>query len=111
MKGRLFSFGTSGSPRNPLAQAVSVLVVGAVLVGAVIMGAFVLMTLLGLAVISFLCLKLYAWWLRRSSGGRGPKGGGGGPGRPAKAIRYIEGEYEVVDADADAERRRTGERR
>jgi uncharacterized iron-regulated membrane protein len=107
MSSRSFSFGNSG---NPLAQVLSALVFAVVLVGALIMGAFLLVALIGLAVIGFLGLQLYAWWRRRKSRGRGPNGGAG-PGRPAKGIRYIEGEYEVIDADADAERRRSGERR
>ena len=105
MKGRPFSFGSSG---NPLAQILAVLVFAVVLVGAVFMGVIVLAALVGLGVIAFLAFKLRSWWLRR-----GPRGGGsngGGPG-PAKGIRYIEGEYEVIDADADAERRRDGTRR
>ena len=100
---RSFSFGNAG---NPLAQAVSLLVLAGVLVGAVIVGAFVLAAMLGFAVIAFVVFKLRAWWLRR-----GPRGGGAGPGRPGKGIRYIEGEYEVIETNADAERRRSGERR
>ncbi len=108
MRGRSFSFGNSG---HPLVQALSLLVLAVVFVGAVIMGAFVLMALLGLGVLGFLGYKLRSWWLRRR-GGRGPDGRGPGPGPgPAKGIRYIEGEYEVIDGDADAERRRSGERR
>jgi hypothetical protein len=105
MNGRHFSFGSAG---NPLAQLLSLLVFGVVLVGAVIMGAFVLLAVLGLAVIGFLAFTLRGWWLRRKQRGGGPPGGGSGPGRPAKGIRYIEGEYEVIDADAE---RRSGERR
>lgn len=109
MNGRFFSFGTSG---NPLAQALSLLVFAMVLIGAVIMGAVVLAALVGLAIVAFVVLKLRWWWLLRSSRGRGPSGGPGtGPEPPAKGIRYIEGEYEVVDVDTDAERRRSGERR
>src|SRR5512134_496754 len=100
MNGRYFPFGNS---RNPLAQALSLVVLAVVLVGAVIMGAFVLMAVLGFAVIAVLGFTLRNWWLRRQA--RGRDGGGSGPGRPAKGIRYIEGEYEVIDADADAERR------
>jgi hypothetical protein len=101
MNGRSFSFGNSG---NPLAQALSLLVFGVVLVGAVILGAFVLAAVVGVAVIAFIGFKVRAWWLRR-----GPRGGAG-PGSQAQDVRYIEGEYEVIDAD-DAERRRSGERR
>jgi hypothetical protein len=109
MNGRFSSFGTSG---NPLAQALSLLVFAMVLIGAVIMGAVVLAAIVGLAIVAFVVLKVRAWWLGRNSRGQGPGGGpGAGPGRPAKGIRYIEGEYEVIDADADAERRRSGERR
>jgi hypothetical protein len=110
MNGRFLSFGTSG---NPLAQALSLLVFAMVLIGAVIMGAVVLAAIVGLAIVAFVVLKVRGWWLRRSSRGRGPNDGPGpgGPGRPAKGIRYIEGEYEVLDADAEAERRRSGERR
>ena len=103
MNSRSFSF---GNPSNPLVQVLSLLVFGVVLVGALIMGAFVLAALVGLAVIAFVVLKVRAWWLRGRSGGAN----GGGPGRPAKGIRYIEGEYEVLDADSDAERRRSGKR-
>ena len=109
MSGRSFFFGNSRNASNPLAQLLSVLVFAIVLVGAVIMGAFVLAAALGLAVIAFVVLTVRGWWLRRGPRGRGPHGGG--PGRPAKGIRYIEGEYEVISADTDTERRRSGERR
>jgi hypothetical protein len=105
MSGRSFSFGNSG---HPLVQALSLLVLAVILVGALIMGAFVLMALLGLGVLAFIGYKLRGWWLRRR--GRGPNSPGSGPG-PAKGIRYIEGEYEVIDTDSEAERRRSGERR
>jgi hypothetical protein len=103
MNSRSFSF---GRPGNPLVQVLSLLVFGVVLVGAFIMGAVVLAAIVGLAVIAFIVLKLRAWWLRGRSRGRS---GGPGPG-PPKGIRYIEGEYEVIDADSDAERRRSGRR-
>jgi hypothetical protein len=73
----------------------------------------VLAAFVGFAIVAVAVLKLRGWWLRRSSRGRGGPDGGGpgsGPGGPAKGIRYIEGEYEVVDPDADPERR-SGERR
>jgi hypothetical protein len=103
MNSRSFSF---GRPGNPLVQVLSLLAFGVVLVGAFIMGAVVLAAIVGLAVIAFIVLKLRAWWLRGRSSG---PSGGPGPG-PAKGIRYIEGEYEVIDAESDAERRRSGRR-
>jgi hypothetical protein len=109
MNGRSFSFGRSG---HPLVQALSLLVLAVVLVGALIMGAFVLMALLGLGVLAFLGYQVRGWWLRRrAGGGHGPDGRGPGsePG-PAKGIRYIEAEYEVIDAEAEAKRRRSEER-
>jgi hypothetical protein len=100
MDGRQLGFNAS----NPIAQILSLLVLGVVIVAAVIMGAFVLLAFLGVAAIGFMVFAIRGWWLRRKLKGRGPDGGG--PGRPAKGVRYIEGEYEVVDADA--ERRRSG---
>jgi hypothetical protein len=92
MNGRSFSFGNSG---NPLVQALWLLVFAVALVAAFIVGAFVLMAVVGLAVITFLGFQLRSWWLRRRSNGGGP-----GPGAPAKGVRYIEAEYEVIDSDA-----------
>jgi hypothetical protein len=69
------------------------------------MGAFVLLAFLGVAAIGFVVFAVRGWWLRRKLRGHGPQGGGPGP---AKGIRYIEGEYEVIDADSDVERRRSG---
>ena len=107
MNGRYFAFGNS---RNPLAQALSLAVLAVLLVGAVIMGAFVLMAVSGFAAIALLGFTLRNWWLRRQARGRGPNDGGGCVPGPPNGIRYIEGEYEVIDADADTERRRSGER-
>jgi hypothetical protein len=106
MNGRPFSFGSG----NPLAQFLSLLAFGVVVVTAVMLGAFVLLAALGVALIAFVAFSVRVWWLRRKMRGRGPFDGPPGPG-PAKGIRYIEGEYEIVDADADAERRRTGDGR
>jgi hypothetical protein len=109
MNGRQFSFGISG---HPLAQILAAIVMGVVLVAAVFMGAFLLIALLGLAVIGYVVFGVRAWWHSRSRtpGGRRPSGRGPGPG-PAKAIRYIEGEFEVVEADSDAARRRRSDNR
>jgi hypothetical protein len=104
MDGGFFPFGNSGQRPSPLVQALWLVLAVAALVGLVLIGTIVLLAVVGLAAIAFLGLKLRAWWLRR-----GPPGGGRGPGRPAKGVRYIEGQYEVIDSDAA--RRRSGERR
>jgi hypothetical protein len=108
MTGRSFSFGNSG---NPLAQGLALVVLAVILVGAVIMGAFVLMALLGMALLGFVGYTLRGWWLRRRAGRGGSFGGPGGPepGGQTKGIRYIEGEYEVIE-DAEAKRRRSRDR-
>jgi hypothetical protein len=105
MDGRQLGFNPSG---NPLIQVLWLLALGVIIVGAVIMGAVVLLAFLGVAATGFIVFAVRGWWLRRKLRGRGPDGGG--PGRPARGVRYIEGEYQVIDADTDAERRRSGGR-
>jgi hypothetical protein len=101
------SFGNAG---NPLVQALSLLVFALILVGAVIMGAVVLAALIGVAIVAFFALKVRGWWLRRRGRGGGGKGGpGAGSGR-TETVRYIEGEYEVIESDAEVERQRSGDR-
>lgn len=107
MTGRQIPF---GMPGHPLAQFLAMIVMAVVLVGAVVMGAFVLMGLLGLFVIGFVVFSIRAWWHRRRSGGGGPIGRGPGS-PPGGGIGYIEGEYEVLDRDADAARRRSDPRK
>jgi hypothetical protein len=91
---------------HPVGQLLAMLVMGVVLVGAVIMGAFVVVGLAALFAIGYAVFWVRAWWRWRRLRG-GPPSGGPEP-RPAKGIRYLEGEYEVVEADADAARRRSG---
>ena len=106
MNGRQFTFGTSG---RPLAQFLATIVMGVVLVTAVLMGAFVLLVLLGVFVIGYLAFRIRTWWRLRTLPPQGPFGSGPEPG-PAKGIRYIDGEYEVIEADADAARRHSDTR-
>lgn len=101
MNGRQFTFGVSG---HPLAQLLAMLVMALVLVAAVIMGAFVLMLLIGVFVIGYLALKVRAWWHRQRSRSRAAFGSDAQSG-PVKTIRYIEGEFEVVEAERDNARR------
>ena len=104
MAARLSSFQLSGSP---IGQFLAMVVMGVVLVGAVILGGVVFLALLGIFVVGYSIFWARAWWRWRMARGRGPTDPGSTPG-PAKGIRYIEGEYEVVDADADAARRGSG---
>jgi hypothetical protein len=99
MNGRHLFFGNLG---HPLAQIVSLVVLGVVFALAVVMGAFVLMAILGFAVIGFLVFSIRGWWLRRKLRGRTR-------GQSARTVHYIEAEYEVVDPDD--EHRRLRERR
>jgi hypothetical protein len=104
MTGRLSSFSISG---HPVGQFLAMIVMGIVLVAAVFMGAVVFLFLLGLFAIGYSAFWLRAWWRWRTARNRGPSDGGPAPDS-AKGIGYIEGEYEVVEADADAARRGSG---
>jgi hypothetical protein len=104
MAARLSSFNVSGTP---LGQFLAMLIMGVVLVGALFMGAVVFLFLLGIFAIGYGIFWLRAWWRWRFAGGRAPAGDGQAPG-PAKGIGYIEGEYEVIEADADPARRGSG---
>jgi hypothetical protein len=104
MAARLSSYTVSGSP---IGQFLAMLVMGIVLVGAVFMGAVVFLALLGIFAVGYSIFWVRAWWGRRMARGRGPSGPGSTPG-PAKGARYIEAEYEIIEADADAARRESG---
>lgn len=105
MKGRQFYLGSTG---NPLAQILSLVVLAGVAVIAVVMGAFVFLAFLGLAALGLVVFAVRSWWWRRKLRGRGPFDGGTEPPGPAKGARLIEGEFIVVEADADAARRKRG---
>jgi hypothetical protein len=97
MNGRQFYFRASG---NPLAQFLSLLVLGVVAVAAVVMGAFLLLAFLGLAAIGVVVLSIRGWWIRRKLRQQPPgEGGPGGPGA-AQGTHLIEGEYIVIETDA-----------
>jgi hypothetical protein len=104
MTGRLFSFSVSG---HPIGQLLAMIVMGVVLVGAVFMGAIVFLLLLGVFVVGYSAFWLRAWWRWRMLRGRAPSEGESATG-PVKSVGYIEGEYEVVEADADTARRGSG---
>lgn len=104
MAARLSPFNLSGSP---LGQFLAMIIMGVVLVGAVILGGFVLLALFGIFVVGYAIFWVRAWWRWRMARGRGPSDPGAAPG-PAKGVRYIEAEYQVVDAHADADAARRG---
>jgi hypothetical protein len=95
--------------RNPIARSLALAVLAVALVGAAIMGAVVFAVLLGLFAVGYLVSLAHAWWrlfrVRRRVAAIEQ------PPSPAAKPEFIEGEYEVIDADADAERRRSNERR
>jgi hypothetical protein len=99
MTGRQFSLGISGSP---LGQLLAMVVMGVVLIGAVLIGSFVLVALLGLFAVGYSIFWVRSWWRWRMARGRGPAAGGP-EHEPARGVRFIEGEYEVIEVDADAE--------
>lgn len=103
MAARLFSFTLSGSP---LGQVLAMLVMGAVLVGAVILGGVVFLALLGIFVVGYSIFWVRAWWRWRMGRARRPADDGASGATPS--VRLIEGEFEVVEADADAARRGSG---
>jgi hypothetical protein len=104
MNGRLSAFSISG---HPVGQFLAMIVMGVVLLGAVFMGAIVFLVLLGVFVIGYSVFWLRAWWHWRTLRRRGPAGGKPAPG-PTAGIGYIEGEYKVLDASANADAARRG---
>jgi hypothetical protein len=104
MNGRLSSFSISG---HPIGQFLAMIVMGVVLVGAVFMGAIVFLLLLGTFVVGYSVFWLRAWWHWRMSRGRMPSQGGSTSGT-VESVGYIDGDYEVVEADADAAGRGSG---
>jgi membrane protein implicated in regulation of membrane protease activity len=104
MNGRPFSIGASS---NPLVQILSLVVFAVIVAGAVIMGAFVLLAFVGVAAIAVVVLSVRSWWLKRKL--RSSSAPFGDDPKPVKGVRYIEGEFKVIDSDAEAKRRRSNE--
>ena len=92
--------------RNPIARSLALAVLGVALVVAAIMGAVVFALLLGVFLVGYLFSLAHAWWRlyrvrRRIAGLEQPR-------RPTASVDAIEGEYEVVEAAADAAPRGPG---
>ena len=92
--------------RNPVARSLALAVLGVALVGAAVMGAVVLAVLLGLFAVGYLVSLANGW--RRSFRVRRRLAGLEQPRPPAASYAEIEGEYEVVEAAADAAPRGPG---
>ena len=93
---RLFASG------HPLAQLLSLLVLGAAVVGVVLMGAFVLSFLIGAALLATAVFATRLWWLRfklRRGARQRERVGANRHGR------LIEAEYTIVE-EREARRRR-----
>jgi len=104
MNGRQSAFRVSG---HPVAQFLSMIVLGVFLVGAVIMEEYAIVALLALFAAGYAAFRVRAWWRGLGLGRTGPFHSGP---EPDKSARYIEGEYELVEADADATRPNSGTR-
>jgi hypothetical protein len=97
--------------RNPIARSLALAVLGVALVVAMIMGALVFAALAGIFLVGYLMSLLYAWWrlfrIRRRAALVDSSFADEAAPPPAKTD-YLEGEYEVVEATADAARRGSG---
>lgn len=105
-----------GGGRHPVAQFVSLLVIGAAVVGVVLMGAFILSFLIGAALLAWAVLAVRVWWFRHklrkaAEGARSDEAFGAGAGRERVREsadhrgRLIDAEYTIV-GERDARRRR-----
>jgi hypothetical protein len=105
-----------GAGRHPVAQFVSLLVIGAAVVGVVLMGAFILSFLIGAALLAWAVLAVRVWWFRRklrkaAEAGRSDDAAGASAVRERVREsadhrgRLIEAEYTIVN-ERDARRRR-----
>jgi hypothetical protein len=94
--------------RHPILQSLALAVLGVALVGALIMGAAVFAVLLGIFVVGYLLKLAHAWWRLFRFQRRAAYVDASLP-QPAPAkTEYLEGEYDVVEATADAARRGSG---
>ena len=94
--------------RHPVLQSLALAVLGVALAAALVMGAAVFAVLLAVFIVGYLLKLAHAWWrlfrLQRRAAFVDPP-----QAQPAPANgEYIEGEYEVVGATADAARRGSG---
>jgi hypothetical protein len=113
--GRRGAFVDLGAARHPVAQFLSLLVIGAAVVGVVLMGAFILSFLIGAAVLASAVLAVRVWWFRRklrSAAERAAAGHLDASGAGTEGVResrnphgrLIEAEYTIV-RERDAGRR------
>jgi hypothetical protein len=92
--------------RNPIARSLALAVLGVALVGAAIMGAVVFAVLLALFAVGYVVSLAHGWW--RLFRARHAVDAEQQPQSRVAAAELIEGEYEVVEAAADAAPRGPG---
>lgn len=92
-------------PKNPIAQALSLLFFGVVLIGAVVMGAIVLAFAIALAAVFAVVFWIRMWWLtrkmRRQSSGTSSHERSSSRERSSDS-EFIEVEYTVVNERDDS---------
>jgi hypothetical protein len=92
--------------RNPIARSLALAVLGVALVAAAIMFGVVFAVLLGVFAVAYVVSLAHGWWrmlrLRRRMAGLAQSQ------TPAAQVDAIEGEFEVVEAAADAAPRGPG---
>lgn len=94
-------------PKNPIAQALSLLFFGIVLIGAVLMGAIVLAVAIALAAIFAVVFWIRMWWLTRKMRRRTRGGSSRERSEQSSDSEFIEVEYTVVgERDERRSRRR-----
>lgn len=92
-------------PKNPIMQALSLLLFGVVLIGAILMGAIVLTIVIGFAAVAAVVVWLRIWWISRKM--RRAQARDGSSGRGESGSDFIEVEYKIrEERDDDTSRRR-----
>lgn len=96
-------------PKNPIMQALSLLLFGVVLIGAILMGAIVLTIVIGFAAVAAVVLWLRIWWISRKMRRAQARDGSSRASRTSRGSDsdFIEVEYKIRgERDDNTSRRR-----
>lgn len=94
-------------PKNPIMQALSLLLFGVVLIGAILMGAIVLTIVIGFAAVAAVVLWLRIWWISRKMRRAQARDGSSRRAESGSDSDFIEVEYKIRgERDDDTSRRR-----